>query len=1168
MSQWTSQRPRWLRMACRVWWALPVASGLWLAPLPAQKATPKPAAATLVEEAAPPLTVALAEEKKQAWEASALEPAVKEQVLALAADAVGQLRQRDQAQAEAKAFRARAAALPEEAAKLKQLPAPVAPPPVDPKATLESLEVALAASHEAVEKARQALAAAQELPRTEATRRPQLTAIIADLGARLEVLRQPAPPAGNEPAELTEARALARTASLQAAQARLEAAQAELAYYDTALAVAWPSLAQEAAAAALRQAQETEALWQERVKQARVRAAEASAEAAREHAGSAEAPVRPELARVAQHAEINRVLVSQRIPEAEAQLKEVNGETNYWRDIATRTKEKIRRLGASGIIGVELRRQLQQLPSPAALRARVRSVREAMLAVERARLELEEELAGLPAAGGREAEGAEAKAEEAMRGILTEQLKNYGVYFNLLVRVAEATQELVTAVEAHRRFIREQILWMPSAEPASTASWGQIADSLTWLAREVTGSLLPEWGRSLRHGSFLGLALMPLGLAIGLFALQRRARRSLALQAELAQAPEPRFLPTLCALGWTLLLALPWPLLLWALALTLPDETSMLAAAAAMGVKRAAVLLFGWEVFRQLLRARGLAEAHFGWPPETVKPLRRQLWPVMLVGGAAVALGSTLRYFEAVRHDVLERTCLLLVLGVVAWWLHRLWKRGRVGAWKPASDPPTRRPAARFGWWLGHMLCVFVPIVLGVLALRGYLHTAQELSVKLGQSLGALAGFLLLRELFFRWYGLHRQSLRSARARVLREAREASRAAAAKVDAASATSSAEDSGTKAAVSDVAPEIAPPGLRGPDIDVIGQEMRQLVEIVMVVVMTATLWFVWVDVLPAAQKLGRQPIGELFAFEGNGIGPAATADVLPGGKSGSSGEAMPSASSGLSVAGVMLAALAGIFTWMAARRIPGALQFLLSSQVKLDSGLRFAVGTVTRYLIVITGFVIVLRLLGVAWSHVQWLAAALTVGLGFGLQEIFANFFSGLILLFERPIRLGDVVTIDSITGTVTRIHIRATTIRTADYTEYIVPNREFITGKLLNWTLSDTTSRLTLEVNVAYGTDLPRALDLLRRLVAAHPLVRKDPSPSVSCESLRDNSILLVVRFYLSSLDQRLAAQTDLLCQIVKEFAAAGIELAQPLRPLYVGNPPASAETAAEKPSAG
>lgn len=279
-------------------------------------------------------------------------------------------------------------------------------------------------------------------------------------------------------------------------------------------------------------------------------------------------------------------------------------------------------------------------------------------------------------------------------------------------------------------------------------------------------------------------------------------------------------------------------------------------------------------------------------------------------------------------------------------------------------------------------------------------------------------------------------------------------------------------------------------------------------------------------------------------------------------------MPSASSGLSVAGVMLAALAGIFTWMAARRIPGALQFLLSSQVKLDSGLRFAVGTVTRYLIVITGFVIVLRLLGVAWSHVQWLAAALTVGLGFGLQEIFANFFSGLILLFERPIRLGDVVTIDSITGTVTRIHIRATTIRTADYTEYIVPNREFITGKLLNWTLSDTTSRLTLEVNVAYGTDLPRALDLLRRLVAAHPLVRKDPSPSVSCESLRDNSILLVVRFYLSSLDQRLAAQTDLLCQIVKEFAAAGIELAQPLRPLYVGNPPASAETAAEKPSAG
>ena len=118
---------------------------------------------------------------------------------------------------------------------------------------------------------------------------------------------------------------------------------------------------------------------------------------------------------------------------------------------------------------------------------------------------------------------------------------------------------------------------------------------------------------------------------------------------------------------------------------------------------------------------------------------------------------------------------------------------------------------------------------------------------------------------------------------------------------------------------------------------------------------------------------------------------------------------------------------------------------------------------------TAITIVVSMLGVSWSKVQWLVAAMTVGLGFGLQEIFANFISGLIILFERPIRVGDVVTLGGVTGTVARIRIRATTIVDGDRKELIVPNKEFITGKLVNWTLSDQTLRVVSKVGEWHGS---------------------------------------------------------------------------------------------------
>jgi potassium efflux system protein len=157
--------------------------------------------------------------------------------------------------------------------------------------------------------------------------------------------------------------------------------------------------------------------------------------------------------------------------------------------------------------------------------------------------------------------------------------------------------------------------------------------------------------------------------------------------------------------------------------------------------------------------------------------------------------------------------------------------------------------------------------------------------------------------------------------------------------------------------------------------------------------------------------------------------------------------------------------------------------------------YATTTLLSYVIAGVGFVSTLSTLGVSWDKLQWLVAALSVGLGFGMQEIFANFISGIMILFERPVRIGDTITIGNLSGTVSKIRIRATTITDFDRKDIIVPNKTFITGQLINWSLTDTITRVTLKLGVDYGSDLDLVKELLLKAARENPRVLKDPEPT-------------------------------------------------------------------------
>jgi potassium efflux system protein len=182
----------------------------------------------------------------------------------------------------------------------------------------------------------------------------------------------------------------------------------------------------------------------------------------------------------------------------------------------------------------------------------------------------------------------------------------------------------------------------------------------------------------------------------------------------------------------------------------------------------------------------------------------------------------------------------------------------------------------------------------------------------------------------------------------------------------------------------------------------------------------------------------------------------------------------------------------------------------------------------------------------------------------LKDIFANFFSGLIILFERPIRVGDIVTIDQISGVVSRIRMRATTITDWDRKELIIPNKEFITGRVLNWTLSDPVNRVVVNVGIAYGSDTQKATEILLKLAQNHPHVLADPPPRVTLESFGDSALNFVLRCFLPNLENRVTVIHELHMGIDQSFRAAGIEIAFPQHDVHVRSievPPAMLQSA-------
>ena len=407
-------------------------------------------------------------------------------------------------------------------------------------------------------------------------------------------------------------------------------------------------------------------------------------------------------------------------------------------------------------------------------------------------------------------------------------------------------------------------------------------------------------------------------------------------------------------------------------------------------------------------------------------------------------------------------------------------------------------------------ILVATPTIIGVLPLFGYFDTAVELQSRIFESGILFLCVAIIYGLLMRMFLVAHRRFALKKARLRRTEIEVAR---------NAANQAEASG------EAMPSAPAPA---PNLDTIGAQSRSILLVLSGIGLATGLWMIWSEILPALGVADDIVLWERsVTVDGVEVHDAVT------------------------VWNVLL--FAGLFFGgiIAARNIQGILEIALFQRFSVEPGTRYAVVAIAAYLLIGIGVIAGFSQLGLDWSKLQWIVAALGVGLGFGLQEIVANFVSGIIILFERPVRVGDTVTIGTLSGTVSNIKIRATTITDFDNREVLLPNKSIITENVTNWTLNDSVTRLVLSVGVAYGSDIDAVRKILSDVLSAHPDVLKTPPPTVFFMAHGDSSLNFELRLFVEAPAKRLPVTHDVNAAVNAELNRHGIEIPFPQRDVYI-----------------
>jgi small-conductance mechanosensitive channel len=252
-------------------------------------------------------------------------------------------------------------------------------------------------------------------------------------------------------------------------------------------------------------------------------------------------------------------------------------------------------------------------------------------------------------------------------------------------------------------------------------------------------------------------------------------------------------------------------------------------------------------------------------------------------------------------------------------------------------------------------------------------------------------------------------------------------------------------------------------------------------------------------------------------------------------------------------VMFIIVIAIF-YILSRLFQNLLRNRILAHFRIDKGTQFTMSRISHYLVMIIGFIVGFQFIGIDLSGLAVIVGLLSVGIGFGLQNITSNFIAGIILLFERPIKIGDRVTVGRTEGDVEAINMRSTTVRSLNNIAIIVPNSEFVSTQVINWSHGDPKVRLVVEVGVSYNSDLDLVVGALREVADESPYVLKSPEPDVLLSGFGDSAWNMELRVWLPDPYRYYYIRSEINCAIVRKFRQRGIEIPFPQRDLNIRSP--------------
>ncbi len=768
--------------------------------------------------------------------------------------------------------------------------------------------------------------------------------------------------------------------------------------------------------------------------------------------------------------------------------------------------------GTSERVGRWLWSERRQLETPARLELRLELIRNNLADLRLERIMLSEQQRGLLDMGAVARTLVRAHSQADEEGRSDKNIQNLLLPLlhkrtELLALLESLLQRRIAALEKSEQALQQQIqnaqelqqmldrylLWIPSHGVINGKWLQRLPDGLHDLikpSRFTTVMTLSVQNFYQQPAPWLGSLL----LILVLLELRRRAPVHIeALAANTYQIRKDSYQTTLKTLGWTLLAALPAPVTLALLGQLLQGVGNPGRFSHSLG--QACVLLalplLAVQLLRWISMERGLGHAHFRWTRQRRTALHYWL-PRIAVVVLPLYFVSSLAFIRRLdlAIDVQARMAIMLSCVALAWALWRLLDVGRLWVIRGVvSEPSTLRKLLR-------VLLPALLLAVAILALTGYVYSAGMILQSLLASFSLIVMIAIGLGLLARWFLLGERRLMLHR---LDERRLA------------AAHAAEESG----------EVIPEPEENITLEQVNTQTRRLLRALRLSLLALGLIWVWAAILPAITRLDEIALWHISEIGTDGVT--------------------------IQQPITLMAVLSGIFTLVlttvGARNLPGLIEISLLSHIRIDVASRYAITSVLRYAIVIGGTLVGLSFLGMRWSQLQWMAAALTVGLGFGLQEIFANFVSGIIVLFERPFRVGDVITVGDLSGRVTRIRTRATTVLDFDNKEIVIPNKTFITGQLINWTLTDTITRVVIRIGVTHGADVNKVRALLLQAAREDDRVLKEPEPSCWFLTFGAKSLDFELRVFVNTLNQRLEVQNALNTRIMVLFAEHGIEIA-------------------------